>query len=44
MNLIIIAGRTFIVVTAKELAILATTYLAGNAIKSKQGKVAPKKL
>ena len=44
MNLIIIAGRTFIGMTTKELAILAITYLAGNTIKSKQGKVAPKKL
>lgn len=44
MNLVIIAGRTFIGVTAKELAILATTYLAGKVIKSKQGKVVAKKI
>lgn len=44
MNLVIIAGRTIIGVTAKELAILATTYLAGKAIKAKQGKNVVKKL
>ncbi len=43
MNLVIIAGRTIIGVTAKELAIMATTF-AGKAIKAKQEKVAPKKL
>ena len=43
MNLVIIAGRTLISVTAKELAILSATYLAGKSIKSKRNKSQPKK-
>lgn len=44
MGLVLIAGKTVISLTTKELAILATTYLAGKSIKSKRDKVKPNKL
>lgn len=38
MNLVIIAGRTVISATARELAILATAYVAGKRLNRKKRK------